>query len=100
MAKQRHIGLVVFAACSLLSVRIAVFEPKPHELTAAEERWGRQDVSEDHLGVVHGLRYYIYGIGVLGLLIFAEDYVTDKLRTQKKPGRASARPGAPESFET
>ena len=85
MAKQRHISLTIFAFCSVLSARIAFYE-RPQELTAAEERWGVTKKNDDALGMLHGLRYYIYGIGVVGLLVFAEDYVSDTLK-KKKPNQ-------------
>lgn len=84
MAKQTHIGFLIFALCSALSARIALFEPKPHTLTAAEERWGRVQRYEDPLGFIHGLRYYVYGLGVIGLLIVVEDQLTEALRPKKK----------------
>jgi hypothetical protein len=60
---------------------LEVFEPKPHELTLAEKRWGRRgEPDEDKLGMVRGVRYYIYGAGVLGLLIVAEDYISGRFR--------------------
>src|SRR2546430_15461558 len=74
MAKQRHIGLVIFAVCCALSARIAMFEPQHHRLTPAEERWGAHQTDDsDPLGLIHGLRYYIYGVGVVGLLMVLED---------------------------
>ena len=85
MAKQRHIGFVVFGVCSALSARLALFEPQPppQDLSPGEERWGtHQTDSSDPLRLIHGLRYYIYGLGVLGLLMVAEDYWSD--RSQKK----------------
>jgi len=90
MAKQRHIGLIIFAACSALSARLAVFEPEPHVPTAAEIRWGATKKNGDTLGVLHGLRFYIYGIGVIGLLIVAEDYIGDRLRS-KRPNQSLQR---------
>ena len=92
MAKQRHIGLVIFALCSALSARIALFEPKPHEPTAAELRWGTTEKEHDHFGFLKGLRYYIYGVGVLGLLIVAEDYIGDRLRKKN-----AVKQGSPDS---
>ena len=84
MSKQKHIGLVVFALCSALSARIALFEPKPHVMTAAEQRWGPAERYEDPRGFLHGVRYYIYGIGLLGLLIVAEDQLTPIFRPKKR----------------
>jgi len=88
MVKRRHIGFTIFAICSALSARIALFEPQPHELTPAEERWGAHQIdNRDSLGLIHGLRYYIYGLGVLGLLIVVEDYFSEKSRKKKAPPR-------------
>ena len=90
MAKQRHIGLVIFGLCSALSARIALVEPKPHVITPAEERWGTHQTDEsDSLGLIHGLRYYIYGLGVIGLLMVVEDFVGERLRKTKVPARSS-----------
>lgn len=83
MAGQKHIGLVVFAICSALSARIAIFEPKPRVLTAAEERWGSVQKEEDPMGFIHGVRFYIYGIGVIGLLLIVEDHLTQELSRKK-----------------
>lgn len=91
MAKQRHIGFVIFGLCSVLSARIAMFEPKPQIPTAAEERWGtRQKDEGDALGLIHGLRYYVYGIGVIGLLLVVEDVISE--RSRKKKGSNSTLP--------
>ncbi len=92
MVKQKHIGLVVFAICSALSARIALFEPKPHAPTPVEERWGRTQKYEDPLGFVRGLRYYIYGLGVIGLLFIVEDHLSEALRAKKKEGRPDDNP--------
>jgi mannose/fructose/N-acetylgalactosamine-specific phosphotransferase system component IIC len=93
MAKQRHIGFVIFGACCALSARIAIFEPQPHELTPAEERWGtRQTDDSDPLGLIHGLRYYIYGVGVVGLLMVVEDYYSEKSRKRKGPDKPQTPP--------
>ncbi len=84
MPKQRHIGFVIFGVCSALSARIAMFEPRPHVPTASEERWGAKGVdTSDSLGLIHSVRYYIYGLGVVGPLIVAEDYVAEHLRRRK-----------------
>lgn len=86
MTAKRHIGLVVFSICFALSARIAIFEPKPHDRTAAEERWGVTQRNTDPLGFIRGLRYYIYGVGVLGLGIFIQDYLAERL-SKKKPNQ-------------
>ena len=84
MVKQRHIGFTIFAICSTLSAKIAIFEAQPHELTTAEERWGiRQTDNSDSLRLIRGARYYIYGLGVLGLLMVVEDYVSERSRKKK-----------------
>jgi len=87
MAKQRHIGFVIFGACCALSARIAIFEPTPapQNLTPAEERWGtHQTDNSDPLGLIHGLRYYVYGLGIVGLLMVVEDYVGESLRKKRR----------------
>ena len=86
MATKRHIGLVVFSICFALSARMAVFEPKPHQLTEAEERWGVTQRDTDPLGFIRGLRYYIYGVGLLGLGIFVQEYLAERL-SKKKPNQ-------------
>jgi len=84
MVKQRHIGFTIFAICSTLSARLAIFEPQPHKLTPAEERWGtRQTDDGDSLGIIYGVRHYVYGLGVLGLLLVVEDFVSEKSRKKK-----------------
>ena|SRR5215471_19293 len=88
MAKQRHIGFVIFGACCSLSARIAIWEPQPapQNLTPAEERWGtHQADNSDQLGLIHGLRYYIYGLGVVGLLMVVEDYFSERSQKKKRP---------------
>jgi hypothetical protein len=87
MSKQRHIGYVVFGICSLISARLANFEPKPHVPTAAEARWAKHDQNEDPLGLIHGLRYYVYGAGFIGLMMVAEDYFYDKQKKRKGPNQ-------------
>ena len=95
MAKQRHIGFTIFAICSALSAKIAIFEPQPHEPTPAEERWGtRQTDGSDSLGIIHGVRYYIYGLGVVGLLMVVEDYVSEQLPKKKEPPKDESKPAA------
>jgi len=93
MAKQRYIGFVIFGACCALSARIAIFEPKPHELTPSEERWGtHQTDNSDPLGLIHGLRYYIYGLGIVGLLMTVEDYYSERSQKTKGPDEPQTPP--------
>src|SRR5262245_52467855 len=94
MVKRRHIGVVIFGLCSALSARIAVFEPKPPQApTAAEERWGTANRDEgDPLGLIHAVRYYIYALGVIGLLMVVEDFVSEKSRKKKQPPASRATP--------
>jgi hypothetical protein len=84
MAKQRHIGLTVFAVCSAISARSAMFEPKKIEPAAAELRWGTTRTNDDPLGFIRGLRYYIYGIGALGLLLVVEDFLSESKRRRNR----------------
>jgi hypothetical protein len=89
MAKQRHIGFVIFGICSALSARLAVFEPKPHVPTPAEERWGTPYRDEgDTLHLIRGFRYYIYGLGVIGLLMVVEDFISGRSRKKQQPNSA------------
>jgi hypothetical protein len=85
MAKRRHIGFVIFALCSALSARIALFEPKPLQVpTPAEERWGTANRDEgDPLHLIHAVRYYVYALGVVGLLMVVEDIVSERSRKRK-----------------
>ena len=71
MSKQRNIGYIIFGICSVLAARVAVFEPEPGA------QW-------DPLGIIHAVRYYIYGIGILGLLIVVEDVINEKLDQNQK----------------
>src|SRR5438128_1635801 len=86
MVKRRHIGFVIFGVCSALSARLALFEPKPQVPTPAGDRWGTPHGDEgDPLHLIRGIRYYIYGLGVVGLLLVVEDFVGEKLRKKKPP---------------
>src|SRR3954465_1323640 len=98
MVKQRHIGLAIFSACSLLSARIGVFEPKPDVATPAEERWGTVHREEgDPMHLIRGVRYYIYGLGVVGLLMVAEDFISQRARRNKESKAAHQPKAAPNS---
>lgn len=94
MVKRRHIGFMIFCLCSALSARVALFEPRPPQIpTPAEERWGTARADEgDPLHLIHAVRYYIYGLGVLGLLIVVEDFISEKSRKKKQ---TPAKPPSP-----
>jgi hypothetical protein len=89
MPKQRHIGFAIFGFCCALAARLALLEPKPAPqiLSPAEERWGTQTDNSDPLHLIHGLRYYIYGLGVIGLLMVVEDYFSERSRRRKQPDK-------------
>lgn len=79
MKSQKHIGLIIFGISIVIGGKVALLDP------GAES-------NEDLLGFIHTIRYYIYGIGVLGLLAFLEDYINEKLdqrRTKKDDSRPS-----------
>ena len=104
LRRKRHIGIVIFLTCSAVSARLALFEPEPHVPSAAEERWGTHREEKAHtLALLHGLRFYIYGVGLIGLAIVAEDYLNE--RWMRKKQNAEARrfderrhPKSPTSF--
>jgi hypothetical protein len=94
MIKQKHSGFAIFGICSALSARLALFEPPPppQEPSLAEQRWGtHQTDNSDPLGLIHSVRYYIYGIGIVGLLIVVEDHFNDRTR----PSNIANEPPAP-----
>lgn len=94
MSGQKHVGFVVFGVCAALSARLALFEPTspPQALTAAEERWGTAPQRQDTLGFVHGLRFYIYGVGIVGLLLVVEDHFTAQSRKKKASANQPPKP--------
>lgn len=96
MAGQKHVGYLVFTICSILAARLELFdvEPPPQVLTAAEERWGTAPKREDTLGFVRGIRFYIYGVGVVGLLLVVEDHFTAQSRKKRAAATPSAKPPA------
>ena len=84
LRKKRHIGIVIFLICSAVSARLALFEPEPHMPSAAEDRWGtHRGEKADTLTFLHGLRFYIYGVGLIGLAIVAEDYLNERWMRKK-----------------
>ncbi len=77
---------MVFTICVGLATRIEIIEPKPQQPTAAEIRWGTAKKVDERYGLLRGLRYYIYGVGVIGLLIVVEDYLGDRFRKRRLKG--------------
>jgi hypothetical protein len=80
MNPQKSIGLTVFAVCCAIYARSAFLAPSEEEskdpLIAAESRVAMAD--HDPLGLMHDLRKYILGVGVIGLLIAAEDWFNER----------------------
>jgi len=86
--KKRHIGYSIFLVCCYLSARIAPFRSKPLVATAAEARWGHVKENGDSLGMINDLRYYIWGVGIIGLLMVVEDYFTERAKKKKEANQA------------
>ena len=84
MKPKRHIGFTVFFVCIAAFYRLATLEPEPQEVTLATQRWGSEPNNEFSLDVIRGLRYYILGVGFLGLIIVAEDYFNDWIDRKKR----------------
>lgn len=61
-----------------------MLEPETQELTLAEQRWGRNPHNESWLFAIRSFRYYILGVGILGLLIVAEDYLNNWIDRKRK----------------
>jgi hypothetical protein len=99
MAKQKSIGLMIFGLCSMISAKLALFEPEKHILTPAEERWGPTQKEDRSLDILKGLRYYIWGIGGIGLLIAAEDFISEK-RKKERPIKSLQGPQESTSFSS
>jgi hypothetical protein len=89
MIKQKSIGWAIFALCCILYMRTAFLAPTEAELKnpriAAKSRFFGGET--DPQGLLHGLRYYILGVGFIGLLIVLEDYVSAR-SARKTPNKA------------
>lgn len=85
MSKTRHIGYAIFGVCSLVSAKMVVFEPVT-DVASQEDPRGHLPRTESHdpLGMIHALRYYIYGLGVMGLLMVVEDHVNERWAKKRK----------------
>jgi hypothetical protein len=84
--RQRNIGLTICFACVVVYTRTAFLAPTKAELNdpqiaESNRAWRMQD---DKLGMLHDLRYYVLGVGALGLLIALED-LRDKPVKEKDP---------------
>lgn len=68
--KTKHIGLTIFSVSVLLLI-------KSERIAGglSEEKIAHIE-SRDWIGLLHGARYYIAGVGLLGLGIFAEDKIS------------------------
>jgi len=76
--KTKHIGLSIFSVCVLLLIKSERFARSLSEEKKAEIE------SRDWMGLIHGARYYIAGVGLLGLGIFAEDKVSSWMRDRRR----------------
>src|SRR5260221_8327735 len=89
MTRQKSIGMAIFAMCCVIYMRAAFLAPTEAELkntrVAANSRFFGGE--KDPPGILHGLRYYILGVGVIGLLIAVEDYFLER-SAKKKPNKA------------
>lgn len=92
MVKAKGLGLTIFFVCCAIYGRTAFLAPTQDELNdeVIAERHRALGEEPDHLGVLHGLRYYILGIGVIGLLIAVEDHYSDKAKKRKAAKAASS----------
>jgi len=86
MAKQRHTGLVIFGACSLIAARMAFFEPKPPETASSEPPSEASEKDSITFTLIRDARYYVYGIGVIGLLMVVEDFFNGEHRNKEESG--------------
>ncbi|MBS0633440.1 MAG: hypothetical protein JSS11_16140 [Verrucomicrobia bacterium] len=82
MAKKRNIGLSVFFAGCTIYGRTAFLAPNPEELRneVVAEDYHAFGADRDSLGVLHGLRFYILGVGVVGLGVALEDYYAERAK--------------------
>jgi hypothetical protein len=92
MPQKKSAGYVIFAVCTVLAGRLILFQPEKREPTAAELRWGTVQESRDSFGFIRGLRYYILGIGVLGLLVDLDDERTAARKAAKEKAEAAKAP--------
>lgn len=89
MANQKSISFTIFIVCSAIYARTAFLAPSKEEMEdeAIADKYQTYQIKEDRLGVMYGLRYYILGIGVIGLLITLEDEYSE--RSKKKAAKVS-----------
>ncbi len=85
MAAQRHIGLAIFGVCLVASSKLAFLGRQSDDSNFATDSPGALlTIDTNPLGVVHALRHYIFGLGVVGLLIWVEDYFDEERRRRQK----------------
>jgi hypothetical protein len=90
MAAQKSIGITIFTVCCAIYARTAFMAPTKEEMKDSQiaERSRAYGAEEDTEGLVHGVRYYILGIGVIGLFVAIEDHFIDAAKKKKKPNQA------------
>ena len=88
MAKQRNLGLTIFAVCCAIFARTALLAPTEAELEDPHVASRARDygAEKDPKGLLHGLRYYVLGVAGIGLLIALEDYLLERSK-KKKPNQ-------------
>ena len=85
MPKKKNIGLTIFGVCCVIYARTAFLAPTQEELKdpSIAEQSRDYRAEEDPEGLFHGLRYYVLGVGVIGLLIAVEDHFLERSKNEK-----------------
>lgn len=93
MKAQKSIGLTVFVVCCGIYAKSAFLAPTEEEmrdpLIAEQSRAAMAD--HDPLGAMHDLRKYILGVGILGLLVAAEDWFNERGKKNQNSFRSEGR---------
>ena len=76
--KTKHIGLSIFFFCVLLLIKAERYasEMSDKDRSQLEER--------DWMGLLHGARFYVAGVGLLGLGMFAEDAIAARVKAKRQ----------------
>ena len=85
MAKRKSIGLAVFGVCCVVYARTAFLAPTEEEMKKPSIAETNPDFRADDIqqGLFRGLRYYVAGVGVIGLLIAVEDHFLGLAKRKK-----------------